>query len=75
MITAPMARGVLQMNWLQSYPGRVDVLHRPGKLGLRSAYLNGFQKVLEMSGDVKPSFRWMRIFHMILPRLWKWRIY
>jgi dolichol-phosphate mannosyltransferase len=29
------------------YPGRVEVLHRPGKLGLRSAYLNGFQKVLE----------------------------
>src|SRR5512133_1110528 len=30
-----------------AYPGRVTVLHRPGKLGLRSAYLNGFQKVLE----------------------------
>ena len=26
--------------------GRIDVLHRPGKMGLRSAYLNGFQKVL-----------------------------
>lgn len=35
------------------YPGRVDVLHRPGKLGLRSAYLNGFQKILEMSSDVQ----------------------
>jgi dolichol-phosphate mannosyltransferase len=33
-----------------TYPGRVDVLHRPGKLGLRSAYLNGFQKVLELDG-------------------------
>jgi dolichol-phosphate mannosyltransferase len=30
-----------------TYPNRVKVLHRPGKLGLRSAYLNGFQKVLE----------------------------
>jgi dolichol-phosphate mannosyltransferase len=30
-----------------TYPDRVKVLHRPGKLGLRSAYLNGFQKVLE----------------------------
>lgn len=29
------------------YPGRVDVLHRPGKMGLRSAYLNGFQKILD----------------------------
>jgi dolichol-phosphate mannosyltransferase len=34
-----------------AYPGRVGVLHRPGKLGLRSAYLNGFQKVLE--GDAQ----------------------
>ncbi len=30
-----------------TYPNQVKVLHRPGKLGLRSAYLNGFQKVLE----------------------------
>jgi dolichol-phosphate mannosyltransferase len=30
-----------------AHPGRVDVLHRPGKLGLRSAYLNGFQKILD----------------------------
>lgn len=36
-----------------AYPGRVDVLHRPGKLGLRSAYLNGFQKILEMGSDVQ----------------------
>ncbi len=30
-----------------AHPGRVEVLHRPGKMGLRSAYLNGFQKVME----------------------------
>ena len=35
------------------YPGRVDVLHRPGKLGLRSAYLNGFQKILETDGNAQ----------------------
>jgi len=29
------------------HPGRVDVLHRPGKMGLRSAYLNGFQRVMD----------------------------
>ena len=29
------------------FPGRVDVLHRPGKMGLSSAYLKGFQKVLD----------------------------
>jgi dolichol-phosphate mannosyltransferase len=34
-----------------AYPDRVSVLHRPGKLGLRSAYLNGFQKILE--GDAQ----------------------
>jgi dolichol-phosphate mannosyltransferase len=28
------------------FPGRVEVMHRPGKMGLRSAYLNGFQKLL-----------------------------
>lgn len=35
-----------------AYPGRVDVLHRPGKLGLRSAYLGGFQKVLKEGANV-----------------------
>ena len=51
-----------------AYPGRVDVLHRPGKLGLRSAYLNGFQKILD--GDArKPLSKWMRIFRTTLPRL------
>ena len=33
------------------FPGRMDVLHRPGKMGLRSAYLNGFQKVLDGSAQ------------------------
>ena len=28
------------------FPDRVEVMHRPGKMGLRSAYLNGFQKLL-----------------------------
>jgi dolichol-phosphate mannosyltransferase len=34
-----------------TYPSRVDVLHRPGKLGLRSAYLSGFKKVLDESAQ------------------------
>ncbi len=29
------------------FPGLIEVLHRPGKMGLRSAYLNGFQKILD----------------------------
>ena len=31
--------------------GRIQVLHRPGKLGLRSAYLNAFQQVLQEDVD------------------------
>jgi dolichol-phosphate mannosyltransferase len=31
------------------HPGRVHVMHRPTKMGLRSAYLNGLQKI--MDGD------------------------
>jgi len=32
-------------------PGKVDVLHRTGKLGLRSAYLTGFQQALVAGAD------------------------
>jgi dolichol-phosphate mannosyltransferase len=35
----------------KKYPGRLQVLHRPGKMGLRSAYLNGFQKVMAAGAD------------------------
>lgn len=31
---------------------RLQVLHRPGKLGLRSAYLNAFQRVMQGDADV-----------------------
>jgi dolichol-phosphate mannosyltransferase len=44
---SPDGTGRVADELAESYPGRVSVLHRPGKLGLRSAYLNGFQKVLE----------------------------
>jgi len=33
-------------------PGRIDVLHREGKLGLRSAYLEGFARAFETGADV-----------------------
>lgn len=35
----------------KEYPGRMNVLHRPGKQGLRSAYLNGFRAVLESGAE------------------------
>ena len=31
---------------------RLQVMHRPGKLGLRSAYLNAFQQVMQGDTDV-----------------------
>jgi dolichol-phosphate mannosyltransferase len=48
---SPDGTGRVADGLASSYPDRVKVLHRPGKLGLRSAYLNGFQKVLE--GDAQ----------------------
>ena len=33
------------------YQGRVSVLHRAGKLGLRTAYLEGFARALQMDAD------------------------
>ena len=44
---SPDGTGRIADELVATYPGRVDVLHRPDKLGLRSAYLNGFQKILE----------------------------
>jgi dolichol-phosphate mannosyltransferase len=34
------------------HPSQVSVLHRPGKDGLRSAYMEGFQKALDDGADV-----------------------
>jgi len=35
----------------KTYPQRVDVMHRAGKLGLRSAYMEGFQKAFDMGAE------------------------
>jgi dolichol-phosphate mannosyltransferase len=34
-----------------SHPGRIDVLHRPSKAGLRSAYLQGFRRALDAGAE------------------------
>jgi len=44
---SPDGTGRIADGLAEQFPERVDVLHRPGKMGLRSAYLNGFQKVLD----------------------------
>ncbi len=48
---SPDGTGDLAEGFSKEYPGRIDVLHRPGKMGLRSAYLNGFQKLFD--GDAQ----------------------
>ncbi|HVF24796.1 MAG TPA: polyprenol monophosphomannose synthase, partial [Anaerolineales bacterium] len=35
----------------REYPGRITVIHRSGKLGLRSAYIEGFRKAFELDAD------------------------
>jgi dolichol-phosphate mannosyltransferase len=48
---SPDGTGKIADELAQAYAGRVEILHRPGKMGLRSAYLNGFQKILD--GDAQ----------------------
>ena len=50
---SPDGTGRIADKLVAGYPGRVDVLHRPGKMGLRSAYLNGFQKILDGGGSAQ----------------------
>ncbi|HEY3079260.1 MAG TPA: polyprenol monophosphomannose synthase [Chloroflexota bacterium] len=67
---SPDGTGELAENLRPGWPGRIDVLHRPGKLGLGTAYIAGFKwalargydYVLEMDADFshEPS---------VLPRL------
>jgi dolichol-phosphate mannosyltransferase len=43
---SPDGTGKIADQLAQAHPNRIEVMHRPGKMGLRSAYLNGFQKLL-----------------------------
>ena len=49
---SPDGTGKIADELAKTYIGRVEVLHRPGKMGLRSAYLNGFQKILDGDAQV-----------------------
>jgi dolichol-phosphate mannosyltransferase len=44
--TGAVADGLAKQN-----PGKVEVLHRVGKLGLRSAYMDGFHKAFDLGAD------------------------
>jgi dolichol-phosphate mannosyltransferase len=48
---SPDGTGALADELSNLHPGRVFVLHRAGKLGLRSAYIEGFQKAFDLGTD------------------------
>lgn len=49
---SPDGTGRIAEELSQVHAGRILVLHRAGKLGLRSAYLEGFAKAFETGADV-----------------------
>ena len=48
---SPDGTGSIADELSKKYSGRINVLHRKGKLGLRSAYLEGFAKAFEIGTD------------------------
>lgn len=48
---SPDGTGRIADELAQKYPGRVSVFHRTGKLGLRTAYLEGFQKAIASGAE------------------------
>lgn len=57
---SPDGTGEIADNLQQEYPGKIEVIHRSGKLGLGSAYIRGFQFGLsqgyEMIGQMDADF-------------------
>jgi glycosyltransferase involved in cell wall biosynthesis len=47
---SPDGTGKLADQWAADHPGRVLVVHRPGKLGLGTAYIAGFKRALREPG-------------------------
>lgn len=45
---SPDGTGHMAEALAKAYPGRIHVLHRAGKLGLRSAYIEGFHKAFDL---------------------------
>jgi dolichol-phosphate mannosyltransferase len=48
---SPDGTGQIAEDLKRAHPGRVDVLHRAGKLGLGSAYIQGFQTLLARGSE------------------------
>ncbi len=48
---SPDGTGQIADQLAEQYPGRLSVIHRRGKQGLASAYIQGFQKALETDAE------------------------
>lgn len=48
---SPDGTGALADEWAAAQPGRVVCVHRPGKLGLGTAYVAGFRRALELGAQ------------------------
>lgn len=48
---SPDGTGAIADELSKRHPGKVLALHRSGKLGLRTAYMEGFQKAFELGAD------------------------
>ncbi len=48
---SPDGTGVLADELAERYPGRLSVLHRSGKMGLGTAYIQGFSQALSMGAE------------------------
>jgi dolichol-phosphate mannosyltransferase len=49
---SPDGTGKLADELSNARPGRIDVLHRPGKLGLGTAYVTGYKTAFENGADI-----------------------
>lgn len=49
---SPDGTGRIADDFSQQYPQRISVMHRQGKLGLGTAYIQGFQKALSEGAEV-----------------------
>ena len=48
---SPDGSGDLAEQMKKEHPGRIQVLHRKGKLGLGSAYIQGFRQAMAEGAD------------------------
>lgn len=50
---SPDGTGAIAEKWSSEMPGRIHVVHRPGKLGLGTAYVSGFRYALDQLNATK----------------------